>query len=407
MDKEYEIKVESPFKAELHEVVIEPVDQASEGFGDALPSEATTVVIDPNDDMGTHEFRRVIRANIVDNLDRSQRRVNITLVAQRRKRSEEWRDAAEYTLANLRGGEEARIYLDAAETWELFETLQDLYKISRSGEPSGERNVYIVRRGADGKRSVPVQDIIDLLSEGSEEVWEQVTTLRPNIPLALALHKMHAVRAEAVAEFEQHMANGDWDEGDWQNFFGRNPWIFGHGLAYHILDTVQEQANYGGQTLTGRGGQRGDFLTATRAEIKFTVLVEIKRPDTRLMKRDQYRNKVYGISDELAGGVGQLQSNCRNWVIEGARQDENREILEDQDIYTYEPKGILVIGCTSELANDRNKRASFELFRRNLNNPEILTFDELLSRAKFMISHDMEQQKTHKQSDAGDAPREP
>lgn len=32
------------------------------------------------------------------------------------------------------------------------------------------------------------------------------------------------------------------------------------------------------------------------------------------------------------------------------------------------------------------KRASFEMFRRNLHNPEILTFDELLARAEFIVN---------------------
>jgi len=33
------------------------------------------------------------------------------------------------------------------------------------------------------------------------------------------------------------------------------------------------------------------------------------------------------------------------------------------------------------------KRISFELLRRNIGNPEILTFDEILERAKYIIDH--------------------
>ena len=32
--------------------------------------------------------------------------------------------------------------------------------------------------------------------------------------------------------------------------------------------------------------------------------------------------------------------------------------------------------------------ATFELFRRNLHNPEVLTFDELLGRAKYIVTHE-------------------
>jgi hypothetical protein len=34
-----------------------------------------------------------------------------------------------------------------------------------------------------------------------------------------------------------------------------------------------------------------------------------------------------------------------------------------------------------------SKRRSFELFRRNLTQPEILTFDELFERARFIIEN--------------------
>ena len=82
--------------------------------------------------------------------------------------------------------------------------------------------------------------------------------------------------------------------------------------------------------------------------------------------------------------MSQLQSNCRTWVVEGSRQDENREVLRQAGIETCEPKGILVIGNTEQLDGDINRRMTFELFRRNLHNPEVITYDELLSRAELL-----------------------
>ncbi len=82
--------------------------------------------------------------------------------------------------------------------------------------------------------------------------------------------------------------------------------------------------------------------------------------------------------------MAQLQSNCRTWVLEGSRQEDNREALEGQGIYTYEPKGILVIGHCGQL-DSLHKKAAFEVYRRNLHNPEIITYDELLARAEFLV----------------------
>lgn len=90
----------------------------------------------------------------------------------------------------------------------------------------------------------------------------------------------------------------------------------------------------------------------------------------------------------MVGGVTQLQSNCRRWAIEGSRQEHNRQELERRGVYTYEPKGILVIGSTAQLVDDIDKQATFELFRRNLHTPEVITFDELLARAQFLLRKD-------------------
>src|SRR5438067_9432697 len=72
------------------------------------------------------------------------------------------------------------------------------------------------------------------------------------------------------------------------------------------------------------------------------------------------------------------------WETEGARTEANLETLLRERTFTIQPKGILVIGHTNKLA-DPSQRNTFELFRRNVVNPEILTFDELYERAKFIV----------------------
>jgi hypothetical protein len=126
------------------------------------------------------------------------------------------------------------------------------------------------------------------------------------------------------------------------------------------------------------------MLLKTEAAARFTVLVDIKKPGTELVGRSPYRNKVYPLGQALTGGVSQLQSYCRTWVIEGSQQESNAAELLEQRIYTYEPRGILVMGNLAQLDN-MDKRATFELFRRNLHNPEVITYDELLARARFTV----------------------
>ncbi|MGH8517994.1 MAG: Shedu anti-phage system protein SduA domain-containing protein, partial [Panacagrimonas sp.] len=49
---------------------------------------------------------------------------------------------------------------------------------------------------------------------------------------------------------------------------------------------------------------------------------------------------------------------------------------------------ILIVGDLAQLrGHDRHlKTASFEEFRRHLVSPELVTFDELLAKARFMVA---------------------
>jgi acyl-CoA synthetase (AMP-forming)/AMP-acid ligase II len=62
------------------------------------------------------------------------------------------------------------------------------------------------------------------------------------------------------------------------------------------------------------------------------------------------------------------------------------EEFHDKDIYTQIPKGILVVGNTGQL-NSKPKRDSFQVYRRNLINPEVITYDELYERAKAIVQY--------------------
>lgn len=165
-----------------------------------------------------------------------------------------------------------------------------------------------------------------------------------------------------------------------------NEWIFGYGLRPQFLHLVQERPNLGGSDITRTGGQEGDYLLATDANVSFTLLVEIKRPDAQLVTTTPYRNRVYGLGDDLVWGIAQLQQQCWRWGSHSSRFVENQDRLEGQNIYTHEPRGLLVIGNTSSLDGSREKLQTFEGFRRNLWQPEVITYDELLRRTEFTVN---------------------
>lgn len=122
----------------------------------------------------------------------------------------------------------------------------------------------------------------------------------------------------------------------------------------------------------------------TAGDARFAVLVEIKKPGTPLLAAREYRNGAWQMGSELTGGVVQLQANCHRWDTEGATLRANRRWLQGRGIEVTQPKGILLVGHLGQLDTE-DKRASFERFRRNLWNPEVLTYDELLARARFLV----------------------
>lgn len=331
--------------------------------------------------------RRIARPMLVENTKDTGACVKICLMHQKRhSRNEKWKDADCFNLRQMKAGEEVRFPLDSIQTLRLHSALQHLHALGNDGVPLGER-CFTVLDASDGMVVTgKAREVVQcLLDQHGEELWNMIEELQPDILSTIGLKKLHESRVKAVELFREAIDLNNWPEKNWEDFFQENKWIFGHGLDYQFLGHIQRQPHYGGTTLNGTGGQRGDSFMATSGKAKFTVIVDIKKSNSVLVKDELYRNKTYELGEDLVGGVTQLQSYCRTWVIEGSRQDENKDFLESEHIFTYEPKGILVIGDTSSLDNP-SKRATFHMFRRNLHNPEILTYDELLVRAEYMIS---------------------
>jgi hypothetical protein len=329
--------------------------------------------------------RRVIEPLIVDNPNNPQASLKITFSHQRRRAAgRPWEEEPAFNLATLRAGDQVRLSLSSEETLALFQHLRRLYEVGAHGVMRGEHLITIVDEQEAAILRGSAKEIVEkLIQMNGPDIFSIIDSIEPDLLTAAALARTHAAWRSALTTFEAEI-EGTWAEGNWQRFFEDNPWIFGHGLDYRFLVTSQGQPNYGGTDVAGHGGARGDFLMNTEGDARFAVLVEIKKPRTPLLAGREYRNGAWQLGPELSGGVVQLQANCHQWDTEGARLHTNRRWLQEHGIDVTQPKGILLIGHLSQLDTE-DKRASFERFRRNLWNPEVLTFDELLARARFLV----------------------
>lgn len=203
-----------------------------------------------------------------------------------------------------------------------------------------------------------------------------------------------AYRRGQLEQFQVMMERGDLREDDWQDFFERNPWIFGYGLSYVFTTGLDGEALQ--QTIRGSSlfqhGKRPDGVLKTRARISALCLVEIKKHDTGLLKRSPYRSGTWVPSAELSGAVSQAQENVRvalDAIGHHHMLTDASGAPTGEELMAVQPRSFLVVGNLSEFETEHGpnieRYRSFEDYRRNLRQPEIITFDELYERARFIV----------------------
>ncbi|WP_395856355.1 Shedu immune nuclease family protein [Cystobacter fuscus] len=216
-----------------------------------------------------------------------------------------------------------------------------------------------------------------------------------------------AHRKQVVQEFRELLSdperferervlNGGSRERVWQTFLERNPWILGISLAGQLLTSwgrEKLEQVVAGFSIAGVG-KRADALLRTNGRIRSMVFAEIKHHETELLARQEYRSGCWAPSTELVGGVTQVQQT----VHKAARQigaylaDTDEDGAETREgTFVVRPRSFLIVGHLDQLRGSgggvhRDKYESFELYRRNLYEPEIVTFDELLARAEWHVA---------------------
>ena len=186
------------------------------------------------------------------------------------------------------------------------------------------------------------------------------------------------------------------NEALWQKYFEKNPWVFGYGLGYMFLSALDDKKLE--QVVQGHSvdsyGKRADALMKTKGIISNLCFIEIKTHRTELLETKPYRTGCWAPSKELAGAIAQVQGTVAS-AVENLSSKINPSDSEGnptgEEIYNYQPKSYLVIGSMGDFVSEhgvnKDKLRSFELLRKNTSNPEIITFDELYERAKFIVQH--------------------
>jgi hypothetical protein len=204
----------------------------------------------------------------------------------------------------------------------------------------------------------------------------------------------HLLRDPAFFQAERAQL-GEKPEGVWQRFFEENTWIFGYGLTLVACekfdDAKLEQMTTGRNVFTG-GGKRSDAVMKTKGFLQTLLFAEIKRHDTDLLMPEAYRKPdVYQVGKELSGAVSQVQKTAHKAVrkLEDLHRRSDPGGSFEFEVSTIRPRQVVVVGHLDQLADggaiNVEKMSSFELWRKAQLGVEVLTFDELYERAKYIV----------------------
>lgn len=212
----------------------------------------------------------------------------------------------------------------------------------------------------------PATRLAEIRANHIRRIKVQLDTASPTTPLSdIVLEQSGALGAAYHAWLSD---SGNSSEEHWQKIFSETPACF-----MPVLDArpylLKGKAYVGGKNFDNHRGNILDFLAFHRANV---ACIEIKTPTADLMG-DSYRTNSYLPSKDLAGGVAQVLESRRSLLAEFGNLS-NRS-LNGESWKAHDPTCFLIIGNNEVLPAE--KVSSFELYRRNLRDVALYTFDEV------------------------------
>ncbi|RUV67124.1 DUF4263 domain-containing protein [Mesorhizobium sp. M5C.F.Cr.IN.023.01.1.1] len=181
---------------------------------------------------------------------------------------------------------------------------------------------------------------------------------------------------ELIERIAKKIEQATLTENHWQEFLTANAFVL--QLAFNLPALMfDEQVAVGGTRFDGGGGKVVDYLLRVGGMGNLAI-VEIKKPATKLLETRQYRQGLHAPTAELSGAISQVLDQRYR-----LQQEINNKKMASRvfDIYAYAVPGIVIAGVAP---TDPDQQKSFELFRNNLRDVTVITFDELLSRLRAL-----------------------
>ncbi|SFH33097.1 Shedu immune nuclease family protein [Pedobacter insulae] len=187
---------------------------------------------------------------------------------------------------------------------------------------------------------------------------------------------------ETLKKYKELMSlktDGESLEKQWQEFLKENSWIFSSIFAQPVI-LFQREAYVGGKTVDNQNGKFNDFLIKNSLSDNVSFL-ELKTHKTKLLEKTAYRGTdVFSVTKELSGCIAQVLNQRDNFQKEFYATKAKSK--SKGNFETFNSKCVVLIGSVKDLSEEQ--KYSFELFRSNSRDVEIITFDELQTKIESL-----------------------
>ena len=221
----------------------------------------------------------------------------------------------------------------------------------------------------------------DYLSSGDQDILVDalvkhagsIAKAKPQ-KLASLKQEIELKTLESLIGHYEVMIDSRLPEYEWQSFLEQNAFILSLAFGHPVL-IVRGHPSVGGLKVSGTGEKIADFLVKN-SMTNNCAIIEIKTPHTKVLNSKPFRSGVYTPSGDLVSAVNQVLDQKYHFGQEIAQIKINSRVY---DIESYSIRCCLIIG---KIPSNEDELKSFELYRGNSKNVDIITFDELLAKLK-------------------------
>lgn len=199
-----------------------------------------------------------------------------------------------------------------------------------------------------------------------EDVVEHLASADITAEFAYALRQSVKIREmqTAVAELRAMLESGEAEESIYQSWCDQHSWVFGN--MYVVRDELRELTPHDELDILIPGLVTG-----------FRDIIELKRPDKRVILGDSARRSWY-FSADVSKAIGQ----CHRY-LDVLGEVASRGMLDHPEIIAYHLRATIVIGRSSTWG--LHKFRALHGLNARLTTIQVMTYDHLLARAERML----------------------